>query len=157
MVRVAIDGEEIDFQSPVPGSKFVHADSGNLETIEADSEDLVRVPLRSVAVARSGDKADVSHLAIIARDEAFFDVIKSRVTEERLKAYFDHLVDGKVESFDVPGISAVNFLLHSALGGGGTASLRSDALGKAFGEIALDMEVDIPQRLTNHQSFKVAV
>ena len=28
--------------------------------------------------------------------------------------------------FDVPGINAMNFLLHRALGGGGIASLRSD-------------------------------
>ena len=41
----------------------------------------------------------------------------------------------------------MNFLLHSARGGGGTASLRSDPLGKAYAQILLDMPVRVPKGL----------
>jgi hypothetical protein len=63
-------------------------------------------------------------------------------------------VKGEVERHDVPGVNGLIFVMHEALGGGGTASLRSDALGKAFGEISLDMEIDIPAAWQSHPSFR---
>lgn len=101
-------------------------------------------PLRSIAVARSGDKADISHLAIIARHPDFYPWLRRVLTPDVLRRHLSHLVKGRIDRFDVPGVSAVNFMLHEALGGGGTASLRNDALGKAFAEITLDLDVDVP-------------
>lgn len=57
-----------------------------------------------------------------------------------------HLVLGPVERFELPGIMALNFLLHHALGGG-MASLRSDPLGKSVAQILLDMPVAVPANL----------
>jgi hypothetical protein len=44
----------------------------------------------------------------------------------------------------VPGIAALNFVLHEALDGGGMASLRNDPLGKGFAQMLLDMPVRVP-------------
>jgi hypothetical protein len=52
-------------------------------------------------------------------------------------------VKGKVERFELPNLGAINLLLHKALGGGGTVSLRIDAQGKTYGAALLRMEVDI--------------
>lgn len=106
-----------------------------------------KIALRDIAVARSGDKADISHLAIIARDKALYPLLLEQVTEARIADHFAHLVKGKVRRFDLPGPASVIFMMHEALDGGGTASLRSDALGKAMAEIALDMEIDAPEDL----------
>lgn len=153
-ITVTVNGRKLDFAAPRPGQEFERAASGYVTPPVSEDMDLVRIPLRSVAVARSGDKGDVSHLALIARDPAFYDVLRNRITPEVISEHFAHLAKGKVERFDVPGISAINFLLHSALGGGGTASLRSDALGKAFGEIALDMEITVPRSLMLNPNFR---
>lgn len=152
-IQVTVDGKQLELVLPVPAAHH-HDAASSFEPMPVDG-DTVTVPLRAVAVARSGDKADVSHLAIIARDPAFFDAIVNGVTPDRMKRYLKHLVKGDVRRFDVPGISAVNFLLFEALGGGGTASLRSDALGKAFGEIALDMEIEVPKALAAHTALRV--
>ena len=37
----------------------------------------------------------------------------------------------------------MNLLLHEALGGGGTVSLRIDAQGKTFGAALLRLEIEI--------------
>jgi hypothetical protein len=113
------------------------------------AEPMVIRPLRSIAVARSGDKADISHMALIARSVDFYPFLRRVITPESVRHYLAHLVKGKVERYDVPGIYAINFMLHEALDGGGTASLRSDSLGKAFAEIMLDYEVKIPQAWLN--------
>jgi hypothetical protein len=53
-------------------------------------------------------------------------------------------VEGPVERFELPNLGALNFLLHQALGGGGTVSLRTDAQGKTFGAALLGMEIEFP-------------
>jgi hypothetical protein len=55
-----------------------------------------------------------------------------------------HRVQGGVERFELPGVHALNFMLHDALGGGGTASLRNDPQGKAFAQMLLDFPIPVP-------------
>jgi hypothetical protein len=52
------------------------------------------------------------------------------------------MVKGEVERYELPNLGALNFLLHEALGGGGTLSLRVDAQGKTLGAALLRMEID---------------
>ena len=70
----------------------------------------------------------------------------ARVTPEVVKAYFAHLVEGPVERWWLPGIAAINYLLHDALDGGGTASKRIDPLGKGMAQMLLDLEIEVPRR-----------
>ena len=109
--------------------------------------DLVEVPLVQLAWARSGDKGDDANIGVIARKAEYLPWLRALLTAERVKDYFAHLVEGSVERFDLPGIAALNFLMHGALGGGGTASLRSDPLGKSYAQMLLDMPLRIPRRL----------
>ena len=87
--------------------------------------------------------ANLRNIGVIARDEEDYPVIVREVTPERVKAHFGHLVQGDVERFELPNLGALNFLLHGALGGGGTVSLRTDAQGKTFGAALLSLQVEI--------------
>jgi len=109
--------------------------------------ELIEVPLIRLALARSGDKGDSVNIAIIARDRAYTDIIRREVTVARMAEHFRHLVDGPIVRFEAPGLNAFNFLLQSALGGGGMASLRIDPQGKAYGQMALEMMVQVPRAL----------
>ncbi|HXE47356.1 MAG TPA: acyclic terpene utilization AtuA family protein, partial [Ramlibacter sp.] len=105
------------------------------------------VPLVRIAFGRSGDKGDTSNIGLIARHPALLPVLKEQVTPERVKAYLGHLVLGSVVRHDLPGIHAVNFVCERALGGGGMASLRNDALGKGMAQMLLDLPVEVPVSL----------
>ncbi len=59
---------------------------------------------------------------------------------------FRSIVTGPAVRFEAPGLDALNFLIEGALGGGGMASMRIDPQGKAFGQMALEMTVRIPQQ-----------
>jgi len=48
-------------------------------------------------------------------------------------------------------------VLHSALGGGGLSSLRSDPLGKSFAQILLEMPIDAPPELLRSVTVPDAV
>ncbi len=107
----------------------------------------LNVRLIEIAHARSGDKGDAVNVGLIARDPALYDLLRERVTPERVKAHFGPMVEGAVERFELPNLSALNFLLHGALGGGGTVSLKLDAQGKTYGAHLLKMELDVPDDL----------
>jgi hypothetical protein len=107
----------------------------------------VEVPLKRLALARSGDKANTSNVAIIARHPAYVPLLRREVTARRMGEHFKYLVHGPVERFEAPGLSAFNFLMHDALGGGGMASLRIDPQGKAYGVMALEMMISVPAAL----------
>ncbi len=103
----------------------------------------MKVPLSRIAHTRSGDKGDTCNIGVIANDPHHYPVLTQQVTAERVKAHFGDRVLGPVERFELPNLGALNFLLHRALGGGGTVSLRTDAQGKTFGAALLSLEVEI--------------
>ena len=105
---------------------------------------MTRVPLVHLAHARSGDKGDTANIGLIAYDPAHYALLCEQVTPSRVKQHLGRLVAGEVERFELPKVHALNFLLHSALGGGGTLSLRTDSQGKVLSTALLRMEIDVP-------------
>jgi hypothetical protein len=103
----------------------------------------MKKPLSAIAHTRSGDKGDTSNIGVIVFRAEDYPALLREVTPERVKAFFGDLVKGHVERFELPNLGAVNLLLHEALGGGGTVSLRVDAQGKAMGAALLRMEIDV--------------
>ena len=106
-----------------------------------------RVRLLDICHARSGDKGDTANIGLIARDERLFPFIRTDVTAERVADHFRGIVKGKVERYELPHLWALNFVLHQALGGGGTRTLRNDAQGKTLAAALLRMEVEIDEEL----------
>jgi hypothetical protein len=101
--------------------------------------------LIELAHARSGDKGDTANVGIIALKEEYYPILVSEVTADRVKGHFGEMVKGEVERFELPNLGALNFLLHGALGGGGTLSLMTDAQGKTFSTGLLRMYIDIDE------------
>jgi hypothetical protein len=102
----------------------------------------MKISLSQIAHARSGDKGDTSNIGVIVFDSRHYPVLAREVTAERVKAFFGDMVKGNVERFELPNLGALNFLMHEALGGGGTLSLRIDAQGKTLGAALLRMEIE---------------
>ena len=99
--------------------------------------------LVELAHARSGDKGDIANIALFAPNQTTYDLFVREVTSERVREHFDGIVTGKVERYEVPNILALNFVLHGALNGGASRSLRSDALGKSLSSALLRMEIEV--------------
>lgn len=110
------------------------------------------VPLVRLAFARSGDKGNLSNIGVVARRPEYLGYIRAALTEESVAQWMAHVFpaeQGRVERFDLPGIGALNFLLHDALGGGGIASLRNDPQGKALAQQLLEFPVPVPQDIAS--------
>lgn len=120
-------------------------DRPRIADTSATQAETVQVPLVLLAWGRSGDKGNDANIGIIARRREYLPYIRQSLTPEAVRDYFAFKIEGGVDRFDLPGIGAVNFLLHEALGGGGIASLRNDPQGKAFAQMLLDMPITIPE------------
>ena len=103
----------------------------------------MKVRLVDIAHARSGDKGDTANVGVIALRPEWFPVIAEALTLDRVAAHFAGVVEGGVERFELPNLNALNFLLHGALDGGGTLSLKTDAQGKVVSTAMLRMVLDV--------------
>ena len=103
----------------------------------------MRKQLVELAHARSGDKGDIANIALFVPDRTTYDLLVREVTTERVRTHFEGIVTGKVERYEVPNVLALNFVLHGALNGGASRSLRSDALGKSLSSALLRMEIEV--------------
>jgi hypothetical protein len=111
----------------------------------------MKVRLIDLAHARSGDKGDTANVGVIARRPQYYPVLEKYLTAERVARHFQGIALGGVERFELPNLRALNFLLHEALGGGGTKSLKLDAQGKTLSSAMLKMELEIPDGFDLHK------
>lgn len=101
------------------------------------------VRLVDLAHARSGDKGDTANIGLIALRPEDYPLLVKQVTAARVAKHFKGIITGTVERFELPNLNALNFLLHGALDGGGTMSLKTDAQGKVFSTALLRMEIEV--------------
>lgn len=111
---------------------------------DPDNDPLHDCRLIDLAWARSGDKGDDENIGVIARHPRAWAWLRTQLQADQVQTYFSHLVKGPVLRYEVPGLQALNFVLHQALGGGGVCSLRSDPLGKSFAQMLLDIPLRVP-------------
>lgn len=97
--------------------------------------------LWDIAHSRTGDKGNISNISLIAYDSKDYELLKDRVTAERVKEHFRGIVKGDVVRYELPNIYALNFVMQAALGGGVTRSLSLDMHGKALSSYLLNMEI----------------
>jgi hypothetical protein len=104
-----------------------------------------KVHLSRLASARSGDKGEGSNVGVMARSDVAYSFLKEHLTEEVVRRHFAALNRGGVKRFAADNLRVLNFLLLDSLGGGGSASLRTDAQGKTHGLALLRLVLDVPQ------------
>ncbi|MDD5562255.1 MAG: hypothetical protein PHQ91_00940 [Thermoanaerobaculaceae bacterium] len=103
--------------------------------------------LGRLADGRSGDKGEASNVGLVARNERVYAWLRENLTAEAVRRLLPGIARGPVERYEVPNILALNFILHDSLGGGGTASLLTDAQGKTHAQALLRCAVEVPDAL----------
>ena len=105
------------------------------------------VPLSRIAAARSGDKGEGSNVGVMARSDAAHAFLVEHLTAEVVRRHMRGLNRGGVRRYQADNLRVLNFLLADSLGGGGSASLKTDAQGKTHGLAVLRLELDVPDEV----------
>jgi hypothetical protein len=108
---------------------------------------MATVLLSRIAAARSGDKGEGSNVGLMARSDAAYAFLKEHLTAEVVRKHFAAINDGGVVRYEADNMRVLNFLLANSLGGGGSASLKTDAQGKTHGLGLLRMELEVPDEV----------
>ena len=97
--------------------------------------------LADIAYARSGDKGDTATIGVLAKSPEAYEEIRRVITPERLLEHFREWATA-ADVYEMPNIEAVQVVLHGALGGGATTTLRFDQTGKAMANNLLRLPLD---------------
>ncbi|MFC9248962.1 acyclic terpene utilization AtuA family protein [Streptomyces sp. NPDC057136] len=93
-----------------------------------------RVPLGRIAGARSGDKGGDANVGVWVRDDDAWRWLAHELTVERFKELLPETGPLTVVRHVLPGLRALNFVVHGLLGEGVAAQARFDPQAKAVGE-----------------------
>ena len=106
---------------------------------------MCQVRLGEIAYARSGDKGSRANVGIIAHSPEGYEYLRDALSAARVERFFKQLGCGRVLRYELPNLHAFNFVLPGVLAGGASRSLRTDAQGKALGQVLLELELDISE------------
>jgi hypothetical protein len=150
-VTVEVEGHAQTISDLTTPAAPAGVDSAPQPPVADPGPDTVTVTLESLAFGRSGDKGNKANIGVIARHPEFVPYIAAQLTTARVVDYFSHfLADNQsapAQRFFLPGSNAFNFLLHDVLGGGGVASIRTDAQGKGYAQLLLTETLQVPRAL----------
>jgi hypothetical protein len=132
--------------NPVPGPQ-----KAKLEPNTQPGGGDANVPLIALAWGRSGDKGNLFNVGVIARKPEYMPYIRSYLTPEKVAEWMKHTFDDptkrEVIRYDVPGINAINFVLHEALEGGLQSLMRLDCAAKGMAQQLLQIPIPVPQAI----------
>jgi len=105
----------------------------------------VKIRLRDIAYARSGDKGAHANIGVWVHSDEAYEFVLGALTPGVVRAHFASLRPAEVIRYELPNIRAVNFMLHGVLGAGGASGgLRTDAQAKTYSARILSIELDAP-------------
>ena len=138
----------------MPKKRHTGAETQKVQSARRPVGPSARLQLRYLAHARSGDKGDTANVGLIALEPEYYPILRKEVTRARVARHFRGMSTG-VERFELPNLNALNFLLHGALDGGGTISLKTDAQGKVYSTALLRMEIPVPPAVARRARSRV--
>ena len=100
--------------------------------------------LDDIAYVRADDKGDRVSVGVLARQAKFYPAVLASVTPGTVAALYGDWVKGPIEVFPMPNINGCLVLMHDALGGSATNTLRFDQTAKALGTAILRLPVLAP-------------
>ena len=112
---------------------------------------MAQIDLFYLAHSRTGDKGDSQTMSLIPYRAEDYALVEKQVTAEAVSKQFGKLVSGNVTRYELPNLSAFNFVLEETLQGGVNDSLNLDTHGKTRSAVLLAMPIDVPD---NHPALK---
>jgi len=106
-----------------------------------------RLPLGTIAGARSGDKGGSANVGVWVRHDEHWRWLAHTLTVDKLRELLPETADLDVTRHLLPNLRAVNFVIEGILGQGVAYQARFDPQAKGLGEWLRSRHVDIPEEL----------
>jgi len=101
--------------------------------------------LYDIAHSRAGDKGNTLILSLIPYKEEDYELLRNLITVDKVKEHFKEIIHGEIVRYELPNISALQFVCQQALAGGVTTSLVMDTHGKTLSYALLNMNLELSE------------
>ncbi|MBY6539787.1 DUF1446 domain-containing protein [Rhodococcus sp. BP-349] len=143
-VAVLADGTRVDVAPPTV-TTAVEADPSDAPVGRPPAEPSRRLPLGTVAAARSGDKGGSANVGVWVRGDAAWAWLRSTLTTELVTTLLPETAGLRVHRYEFPHLRAVNIVVDGILGEGVASGARFDPQAKGLGEWLRSRHVPIPE------------
>jgi hypothetical protein len=106
-----------------------------------------RLPLGTIAGARSGDKGGNANIGVWTRTDEEYAWLRGYLTEARVRELLPETAGLEVRRYELPNLRAVNLVVVGILGAGVASATRPDPQAKGLGEYLRSRLADIPESL----------
>ncbi len=106
-----------------------------------------RLPLGTVAGARSGDKGGGANIGVWVHTDAQWRWLANTLTAEKVRELLPETADLPVSVYLLPRIRALNIVIDGILGAGVAYQARFDPQAKGLGEWLRSRHIDIPEEI----------
>lgn len=152
-VAVLPDGTRTDVAQATETQALEPVDAPELPQRRPE-EPTIRVPLGTIAAARSGDKGGNANVGVWVRTDDEFAWLAHILTVEKLKSLIPEASALTVTRHVLPHLRAVNFVIEGILGEGVASQARFDPQAKGLGEWLRSRHIDIPETLVFQGDFR---
>jgi hypothetical protein len=121
--------------------------TGAAETTPGPGAATRRAPLGLVCGARSGDKGGNANVGLWTRRPDAYPWLREYLDIARFRELLPEAADLEIRRYELPNLSALNFVVVGLLGLGVAASTRPDPQAKGLGEYLRSRHVDLPAGL----------
>lgn len=147
-VAVHADGTRVPIAAATRTLELIGADTPPLPEPLAAGRTR-RMPLGTVAGARSGDKGGSANIGVWVRTDAAWRWLANTLTVDALRELLPEAADLPISRHLLPRLRAVNFVIADILGKGVAYQARFDPQAKGLGEWLRNRHVDIPEELVS--------
>src|SRR3954469_5819327 len=143
-VAVHADGTQVDIAPATTTAELATVETPPLpEPLVPGSTR--RVPLGTIAGARSGDKGGAANVGVWVHTDDQWRWLANTLTVEKLRELLPETADLPVTRHLLPNLWAVNFVIDGILGQGVAYQARFDPQAKGLGEWLRSRHVDLPE------------
>jgi len=103
-----------------------------------------KVPLGSIAGARSGDKGGNANLGVWVRTDDAYHWLEHTLDVDEFRSLLPETAGLPITRFELPNLRALNFVVEGLLGEGVASSTRQDPQAKGLGEWLRSRYAEIP-------------
>jgi hypothetical protein len=145
--EVVLDDGTVERIGPPPRTRPLEPMTGPAPAAAPEPGGVRRLPLGTLAGARSGDKGGDANVGLWVRDDAAYPWLAALITEDTVRQLLPETADLPVRITRLPNIRAVNVVVEGLLGAGVAYHARFDPQAKGLGEWLRSRHVDIPEPL----------
>jgi hypothetical protein len=106
-----------------------------------------RLPLGTIAGARSGDKGGNANVGLWTRTDAEYAWLRTYLDVDRLRLLLPEAANLEIHRYELPNLRALNFVVVGLLGDGVASATRPDPQAKGLGEYLRSRLVDLPDTI----------